>query len=60
MGSWEDFYKEHLPPTDFEDNRSLLKEFCDRHKNIGSNIVLITVSLKVLEYLFVSLKGKDR
>lgn len=41
---WEDFYATHLPPVDFEDNRSLLKEFCDRHNKIKSNIVLITVS----------------
>lgn len=41
---WEDFYAAHLPPSDFEDNRSLLKEFCDRHNKIKSNIVLVTVS----------------
>lgn len=40
---WEDFYAAHLPPSDFEDNRSLLKEFCDRHNKIKSNIVLVTV-----------------
>lgn len=39
---WEDFYATHLPPTDFEDNRSLLKEFCDRHNKYKNNIVLIT------------------
>lgn len=42
--SWEDFYLEHLPPSDFEDTRQLLKEFCDRHKKLNSNIVLVTVS----------------
>ncbi|XP_063707318.1 phosphopantothenate--cysteine ligase [Culicoides brevitarsis] len=40
--SWEDFYLEHLPPSDFEDTRQLLKEFCDRHKKLNSNIVLVT------------------
>lgn len=45
--SWEDFYAEHLPPTDFEDNRSILKEFCDRHEELGTNIVLVTVSTLV-------------
>lgn len=44
--SWEDFYSEHLPPTDFEDNRSILKDFCDRHEKLGTNIVLVTVSKK--------------
>lgn len=39
---WEEFYNTHLPPTDFEDNRSLLKEFCDRHNKLGNRIVLIT------------------
>ncbi|CAH0559329.1 unnamed protein product [Brassicogethes aeneus] len=39
---WEDFYATHLPPPDFEDNRSILKEFCERHKKIGQRIVLIT------------------
>ncbi|CAD7084548.1 unnamed protein product [Hermetia illucens] len=39
---WEEFYATHLPPTDFEDNRSLLKEFCDRHNKIKSNVVLVT------------------
>lgn len=43
---WEDFYASHLPPSDFEDNRSLLKEFCDRHLSLKNNIVLITVSYK--------------
>lgn len=42
MSSWLEFYSQHLPPTDFEDNRSLLKEFCDRHKKLGNNIVLVT------------------
>ncbi|GJQ82054.1 putative DNA / pantothenate metabolism flavoprotein [Trypoxylus dichotomus] len=39
---WEEFYKMHLPPTDFEDNRSLLKEFCERHNNTGERIALVT------------------
>ncbi|XP_044761954.1 phosphopantothenate--cysteine ligase [Coccinella septempunctata] len=39
---WEDFYATHLPPSDFEDNRSLLKEFCDRHNKSGRRIVLVT------------------
>lgn len=40
---WEEFYATHLPPSDFEDNRALLKEFCDRHKKLGNRIVLVTV-----------------
>ncbi|GBP21551.1 Phosphopantothenate--cysteine ligase [Eumeta japonica] len=39
---WEDFFAIHLPPTDFEDNRSLLREFCERHERHGRCIVLIT------------------
>lgn len=45
---WEDFYASHLPPSDFEDNRSLLKEFCDRHLSLKNNIVLVTVSNSVI------------
>ncbi|XP_047531612.1 phosphopantothenate--cysteine ligase [Vanessa atalanta] len=41
-GSWEEFFAVHLPPTDFEDNRSLLKEFCKRHDQYGNKIVLVT------------------
>lgn len=37
--SWEEFYLNHLPPADFEDNRVLLKEFCERQHN---KIVLVT------------------
>lgn len=40
---WEDFYAMHLPPSDFEDNRSLLKEFSERHLTENNNIVLVTV-----------------
>lgn len=41
--SWEEFYATHLPPSDFEDNRQLLKQFCDQHlKDPNQNIVLIT------------------
>ncbi len=25
---WEEFFATHLPPSDFEDNRTLLKEVC--------------------------------
>lgn len=39
---WEDFYAKHLPPTDFEDNRSLLKEFCERQNKLNNKVVLIT------------------
>ncbi|XP_055324418.1 phosphopantothenate--cysteine ligase [Sitodiplosis mosellana] len=39
---WEEFYANHLPPADFEDNRSLLKEFCDRHNEDQNSIVLVT------------------
>lgn len=39
---WEEFYATHLPPTDFEDNRTLLKEFCERHTKTGQRIVLVT------------------
>ncbi|KAG5674004.1 hypothetical protein PVAND_003997 [Polypedilum vanderplanki] len=43
MTSWEEFYACHLPPSDFEDNRQLLKQFCENHlKNKNQNIVLIT------------------
>lgn len=40
---WEEFYANHLPPADFEDNRSLLREFCDRHYEEQTPIVLVTV-----------------
>ncbi|XP_026330303.1 phosphopantothenate--cysteine ligase [Hyposmocoma kahamanoa] len=40
--SWEEFFAVHLPPTDFEDNRSLLREFCERHDTYGNKIVLVT------------------
>lgn len=43
---WEEFYANHLPPSDFEDNRTLLKEFCDRHNEDQTSIVLVTVSKK--------------
>ncbi|XP_017849452.1 phosphopantothenate--cysteine ligase [Drosophila busckii] len=42
MTHWEDFYNTHLPPADFEDNRSLLKEFCERHNKLQNRIVLVT------------------
>ncbi|KAJ8956775.1 hypothetical protein NQ314_006650, partial [Rhamnusium bicolor] len=29
-------------PSDFEDNRTLLKEFCERHNKCGQRIVLVT------------------
>lgn len=43
MSSWEEFYASHLPPSDFEDNRQLLKQFCENHlKESDQKIVLIT------------------
>ncbi|XP_060523718.1 phosphopantothenate--cysteine ligase [Cylas formicarius] len=39
---WEEFYATHLPPTDFEDNRKLLQEFCERHNKRNEKIVLVT------------------
>ncbi|XP_018334671.1 phosphopantothenate--cysteine ligase [Agrilus planipennis] len=39
---WEDFFASHLPPSDFEDNRTLLKEFCERHNQDNQQIILIT------------------
>jgi len=53
MTHWEDFYNTHLPPADFEDNRSLLKEFCERHNKLQNRIVLVTVS-RELEWKWVS------
>lgn len=40
--SWEEFFAVHLPPPDYEDNRSLLREFCDRHEQYGNKIALVT------------------
>lgn len=40
---WEEFYANHLPPADFEDNRTLLKLFCERHNEDQTSIVLVTV-----------------
>lgn len=48
MTNWEDFYNTHLPPADFEDNRSLLKEFCERHNKLQNRIVLVTVSIQFI------------
>lgn len=43
MSSWEEFYASHLPPSDFEDNRQLLKQFCENHlKTPNQKIVLLT------------------
>lgn len=43
MSTWEEFYATHLPPADFEDNRQLLKQFCENHlKDQNQNIVLVT------------------
>lgn len=49
---WEEFYATHLPPTDFEDNRTLLKEFVDRHNKLCHNIVLVTVSVYFVRHRF--------
>lgn len=48
---WEEFYANHLPPADFEDNRSLLKEFCERHNEDQNSIVLVTVCMKLCVYI---------
>lgn len=57
---WEEFYANHLPPADFEDNRSLLKEFCDRHNEDKVPIVLVTVSsFNVKRVLCVSFARKS-
>lgn len=45
---WEEFYANHLPPADFEDNRTLLKEFCDRHNEDQNSIVLVTVCSPII------------
>lgn len=47
---WEEFYTTHLPPSDFEDNRALLKEFSERHNKLGNRIVLITVRFTLLYF----------
>lgn len=49
---WEEFYANHLPPADFEDNRTLLKEFCDRHNEDQTSIVLVTVCKIFHEIMF--------
>lgn len=54
-GSWEEFFNVHLPPIDYEDNRSLLKEFCERHNQYGNRIVLVTVSQNICFYSFKGL-----
>lgn len=56
-GSWEEFFNVHLPPIDYEDNRSLLKEFCERHNQYGNRIVLVTVSPFILLIVFLSKVG---
>lgn len=48
---WEEFYATHLPPADFEDNRTLLKEFCDRHNEDQTSIVLVTVCNTAIPFL---------
>lgn len=48
---WEEFYSSHLPPSDFEDNRTLLKEFCERHNKCGQTIVLITVCIHFFQVM---------
>lgn len=57
---WEEFYSTHLPPTDFEDNRKLLREFSERHNETGQRMVLITVSntlsLKLFKKIIISVR----
>lgn len=52
---WEEFYANHLPPSDFEDNRTLLKEFCDRHNEDQTSIVLVTVSRSFFPFCFLNI-----
>lgn len=54
--NWEEFYATNLPPTDFEDNRIILKEFCDRHFKLGDRIVLITVRIFLFNIIFFKFK----
>lgn len=57
MSQWEDFYATHLPPSDFEDNRTLLKEFVERHNKQGQRVALVTVGgfFKYVWFLIFSL-----
>jgi phosphopantothenate-cysteine ligase len=48
MTTWESFFASHLPPTDYEDNRHLLRQFCESHlKDESQKIVLITSGGKI-------------
>ncbi|CAG9863573.1 unnamed protein product [Phyllotreta striolata] len=39
---WEEFYSTNPPPVNFEANRTLLKDFCDKHHKNREKIVLVT------------------
>ncbi|XP_026292857.1 phosphopantothenate--cysteine ligase-like [Frankliniella occidentalis] len=40
--NWEDFFNDNRPPPDLDENRKLIEEFCDRHLERKSRIVLVT------------------
>lgn len=40
--SWEQFYAENPPPSDLDQTRHNVQDFCQKHLNNGSRIVLIT------------------
>lgn len=42
MGTCEEFYSINSPPSDYEEKRTLLKEFCELHNRNKQYIVLIT------------------
>lgn len=39
---WEEFYSTNPPPVNFENNCTLLKNFCESHKKNNQRIVLVT------------------
>ena len=51
MADWADYFSRSRPPSNLEEAKRAIQDFASKHREVGRNVVLVTVSIRVGKFL---------
>ena len=52
MADWQDYFSKTRPPSNLDEAKRTIQDFASKHRQLGRNIDLVTVSLQCFGLLF--------
>ena len=54
MADWIDYFSRSRPPSNLEEAKRAIQDFASKHREVGRNIVLVTVGVPIHIFFHVT------